>query len=238
MNPRAALVLVVAAVGCGDNLYRDDPHFRWDGVKVVGAYSLDTLAPDDPRVLREVDYARDAKLVTLFYGHNPPSGTSYEMIDALLARAEADGIPMLTFANLVAGGAPRGAICLSFDDTEVDAWYALRPLLAQHAAHVSFFVTEYATFDADARAKLHDLYADGNSIEAHGVAHLHAKAYVAAHGIDAYVADEVQPSFDILRADGFAPVAFAYPYGETDEAIDHALGQRYALIRAISGHPK
>jgi peptidoglycan/xylan/chitin deacetylase (PgdA/CDA1 family) len=235
---RAALVLVVAAVGCGDNLYRDEPYFAWDGVRVVGAYSLDGLAPDDPRVLREVDYARDAKLVTLFYGHNPPTGTSFEMVDALLARAQADGIPALTFAELAAGGGRRGAICLSFDDTEVDAWYALRPVLAQHAAHVSFFVTEYATFSADARAKLHTLYDDGSSIEAHGVNHQHAKAYVAAHGIDAYITDEVQPSFDILRADGFEPVAFAYPYGETDQAIDRALAQRYDLIRAISGHPK
>lgn len=229
---------VIAMAGCGDNLYRDSPHFAWDGAHLVGAYSLDTLRPDDEAVLQEVDYARDAKLVTLFYGHNPPTGTSYEMIDALLARADADGIPTLTFADLARGGAPRGGICLSFDDTEVDAWYGLRDMLAAHHAHVSFFVTEYASFTDEGRAKLHELYSDGDTIEAHGIAHLNATEDVAAHGIDAYIADEVEPSFTVLRDDGFTPVAFAYPYGAHTEAIDAALAQRYALVRAISGHPK
>lgn len=236
---RGIVVLAALAIaGCGDNLYRDPPYFRWDGGHLVGAYSLDHLAPDDAAVRREVDYARDAGLVTLFYGHDPPTGTSYEMIDALLARADADGIPALTFADLARGGPPRGAICLSFDDTEVDAWYALRDLLAAHHAHVTFFVTEYASFTEDARAKLHQLYEDGNSIEAHGVDHENAVEYVTAHGIDAYIADEVQPSFDVLAADGFTPVAFAYPYGAHGEAIDEALARRYPLVRAISGHPK
>lgn len=233
-----SLALVAALAGCGDDLYRDVPYFAWNGVHVVGAYSIDHVAPDDPALLREVDYARDAGIVTLFYGHDPPVNASYETIDALLARAQADGLPALTFAELAAGGPRRGGIALSFDDTDVDAWYALRDMLAAHGAHVSFFVTEYAQLDAGARAKLHELAADGDSIEAHGVAHLHAADYVAEHGIDAYIADEVQPSFDVLAADGFSPVAFAYPYGSHTEAIDRALAARYALIRAISGHPK
>ena len=231
------LLLVAALAGCGDNLDRDLPYFSGNGAHIVGAYSIDKLAPDNAALLRAVDYARDAHVITLFYGHFPPVMASYETIDALLARADADGLPTFTFADLATQPHASG-ICLSFDDTEVDAWYSLRDMLAAHHAHVTFFVTEYASFSDDARAKLHTLLSDGNSIEAHGVTHANAVDYVASHGIDAYITDEVEPSFEILRQDGFSPVAFAYPYGAHDEAIDDALAARYALIRAISGHPR
>ena len=67
------------------------------------------------------------------------------------------------------------------------------------------------------------------------MAHLHANRYVAEHGIDAYIASEVQPSIDILRADGFAPVAFAYPYGEHTKALDDAMASHVRFVRGISG---
>ena len=51
-------------------------------------------------------------------------------------------------------------------------------------------------------------------------------------------ARRIEPSFQVLRDDGFSPVAFAYPYGAHSEAIDGALAQHYSLVRAISGHPK
>jgi peptidoglycan/xylan/chitin deacetylase (PgdA/CDA1 family) len=231
------LLLLAALAGCGDNLYGDLPYVSGDGARIVGAYSIDKLAPDDPGLLRAIDFARDAHVVGMFYGHFPGVMASYETIEAVLARADADGLPTFTFADLATQPHETG-ICLSFDDTEVDAWSSLRDMLAAHGAHVTFFVTEYDTFTDDGRAELHQLLADGNSIEAHGVTHANAVDYVAAHGIDAYIADEVEPSFEILRQDGFSPVAFAYPYGAHDEAIDDALAARYALIRTISGHPR
>jgi hypothetical protein len=236
---RTTLFTVSALLhGCGDNLFRDSPYFTWDETAAVGAFSIDRLAGDDQGMLATVDSVRDTGMVVLFYGHDPPRATSYEAVDGLLARAEQDGLEVLTFADLAAGGRPRAGICLSFDDNEIEAWYSLRALLARHRAHVSFFVTRYAEFTADQRSELHALFEDGHSIEAHSVHHAYATDYIPAHGLQAYLDDEVQPSIDILRDDGFAPVAYAHPGGAHTRELDQALAARIRFARSISGRPK
>jgi hypothetical protein len=230
--------LASAATACGDNRYRNPPYFNWDSTAAVGAFDLDHLAGDDRGVRDAVDSVLGSDSVVLFYGHDPPRGTTYEAIEGLLDRAEHDGLAVFTFADLAAGTARRAGICLSFDDHDVDAWYAMRELLARHHAHVTFFVTEYAQLTPDQRARLHALYGDGHSIEAHGVHHLAATAYIAAHGLQAYLDDEVQPSIDILRADGFAPVAYAHPGGAHTRQLDEALAGRVRFVRSISGRPR
>ena len=82
------------------------------------------------------------------------------------------------------------------------------------------------------------LYADGNTIEAHGVNHASAIAYIPAHGLQAYLDDEIQPSIDILRADGFTPIAYAHPGGAHTRELDEALAGRIRFARSISGAPK
>jgi peptidoglycan/xylan/chitin deacetylase (PgdA/CDA1 family) len=235
---RIAVVVIAVLSACGDNRYLDEPYYAWNGATAVGAHSLDGIPADAIAIQREVAWAKSAHVVDLFYGHNPPTGTSYATIDALLTAADHADVPIYTFADL-ANDANRGAgICLSFDDTEVDAWFALRPLLAKHHAHVTFFVTEYASFTDAQRAELHQLYAEGNSIEAHGIHHLHADEYVAMYGEEAYIANEVQPSIDVLRADGFTPVAFAYPAGSHTESLDDKLASHIRFTRGISGRLK
>ncbi len=234
----AVLALVTACAACGDNRYRDEAFYAWDGEPALGAYSLDGVPPTSPGIARELAFAKNAGVVVLFYGHDPPVDTASDTVDALLSAADAAGIPTYTFADLADRANHGPGICLSFDDTEVEAWFALRPLLQQHGAHVTFFVTEYTTLTDDARAKLHRLYAEGHSVEAHAVHHDFPEVYVADHGIDAYLTNEVQPSIDVLRADGFTPVAFAYPHGANDEALDDAIAARIRFVRTISGHLK
>jgi peptidoglycan/xylan/chitin deacetylase (PgdA/CDA1 family) len=82
------------------------------------------------------------------------------------------------------------------------------------------------------------LHVEGHSIEAHGVHHLDAATYIADHGLAAYLDDEVQPSIDILRADGFAPVAYAHPFGSHTRELDEAIAGRIRFARSISGKPK
>lgn len=234
----AACLVAPALVACGDNRYRNPPYYDWDGTTAVGAFNIDQMAGDDPALLDAVDSVRGSDSVVLFYGHDPPNLARYDAIDGLLTRAEQDGLAILTFADLAAGGPPRAGLCLSFDDTEVDEWFALRDLLARHRAHISFFVTRYAQFTDAQRAELHTLYGDGHSIEAHSVHHLDAVTYIAEHGLAAYLADEVQPSIDILRADGFTPVAYAHPFGSHTRELDEALVPRIRFARSISGKPK
>ena len=69
------------------------------------------------------------------------------------------------------------------------------------------------------------------------VHHVNGPTYVEHHGLAAYVADEVQPSIDILTADGFEPVAFAHPYGAHTADIDAAVLERIQLVRSIAEVP-
>lgn len=230
--------LLLALAACGDDVYRNLPYFNWNETRAVGAYSLDHLAGDDAGMLRVVDAVAGGTEVAMFYGHDPPNGTSYEAIEGLLARAELHQLPTFTFADLAAGGEPRPGICLSFDDMDIAAWYALRDLLAAHQARVSFFVTRYTQLTDEQHAQLHELYAAGHSIEAHGVDHLYADAFIPMYGLDAYIEQQIQPSIDVLRADGFAPVAYAHPGGAHTRELDDALTALIPISRSISGRPK
>jgi hypothetical protein len=229
---------VLAIAGCGDNAYRTFPYFDWDDAADIGAFHIDKLSPPDAGLSVAVQRAVDENMVVLFYGHDPPVKTSYETIEALLTLADERGIPMLTFADLARGGDPRPGICLSFDDDDVDAWFALRDRLAAHHAHVSFMVTGYAAMTQDQRDKLHVLYEDGHSMEAHGVHHLGALAYLATHSMQEYLDQEIQPSIDVLRADGFAPVAYAHPGGARTAELDEEVAKRIRFVRSTSGAPR
>jgi hypothetical protein len=56
-----------------------------------------------------------------------------------------------------------------------------------------------------------------------------------AHGLDAYLADDIDPALAAMRADGWAPIVFAYPMGHRTAEIDRALLDRegFALLRSV-----
>ena len=141
------------------------------------------------------------------------------------------GVPSVTFAQL-AGGYTGAGWAFSVDDDEVDTWVTWRDFLRAHHVNVTFFVTRYGHFTPEQKQELHALAADGHDIEAHSKEHVSALDYVASHGLDAYVRDQVLPSRDALIADGYAPLAFAYPFGFHDHVIDDALLPDFALLRA------
>jgi len=231
------LALVIAVAACGDNRQYDEPFFAWDGQATVGAMALDHLLPDDPGMFDQVDAVVGSPWVAMFYAHIPGEMSRLDTLEALIARATDDGLPMLTYREL-AEGPPRGGVSLSFDDTEVDQWMLLRPMLQKYDAHVTFFVTRYFEFTDAQKAELHQLYAEGNSIEAHGVNHVDEKKYVAQYGLEQLIAEEIVPSIEILRADGFDPHAFAHPGGAHTREIDEAILEHIDLVRSISGAPK
>jgi len=172
--------------------------------------------------------ARDRGVVLHTFGHAPT--LDLESYAADFDWAAANGVPLVTFRDLAAGHAGAGW-AFTVDDDEVDTWYSWRDFLRGHHVKITFFVTRFDRLTGDQRRKLHELAADGHDIEAHGVAHANAVDYVTAHGIEAYVRDEVMPSQAALASDGFAPIAFAYPYGAHTAAIDQALLPRFRLLR-------
>jgi hypothetical protein len=236
------LAALTALGGCGDNEPpRELPYFTWGGETTVGAMSMDHLDTTmDFPLLSRLDRAVADDAVVMIYGHIPGRGLRLDVVEDVLAAARDRHLPFLTFADLAAGGPRRAGICLSFDDDAVDEWMQLRDLFARYDARATFFVTRYREFGPRRRQLLHQLADDGNDIEAHGVNHLNARDFVDAYGIDQFINDEVQPSLDVLRADGFAPVAYAHPFGAHTPEINAELLTRVdglQLIRSISVTP-
>ena len=233
--------LLIALAACGDNIHAGDhlsPFFHWRDQTQVGAAEIDTLdASTDAPMLQMMPKLRHPDSVVMLYAHVPGQTVSFDTLEAVLANAQADGLSFFTFADLAAGGYPRPGLCLSFDDDSIDAWFGLGDLFAKYGAHASFFVTRYQSFTPAQKDELQALAAAGNSIEAHGKNHIHGIGYVSAHGIEAYLKDEVIPSIEMLRADGFDPVAFAYPYGERTNEMDDAITELVPIVRGISGTP-
>src|SRR5262249_25650766 len=139
-----------------------------------------------------------------------------------------------TYSDFVHDRPVVPGVALSFDDTSVDAWFALRPLLDQYGAKVTLFVSRYQSIGPEQRAELKQMSAEGHAVEAHTVNHQRAPEYVEEHGLNAYLRDEVDPSFEMLRHDGFVVDAFAYPFGARTEQIDRAIGKRVSVLRSVA----
>jgi peptidoglycan/xylan/chitin deacetylase (PgdA/CDA1 family) len=237
------LVAVFVVAACGDNElpdfkgYDQDPYWHWDAQPNVGAYGMDHLRPDElDLVLHRIDELDDRVLV--LYGHTGEQGVSPATLEAVFARARGAGVDLVTFGDLARGGAKRPGVAVTFDDMDIDAWYGLRDIFARYDARATFFVTRYPEWSDDGRQKLHVLFDEGHAIEAHGLHHVNVCVYSAMHGLDAYIADEVMPSVEILKADGFTPVAFAFPGGMMGNAIVDALAPTIPITRGITQLPE
>jgi len=96
-------------------------------------------------------------------------------------------------------------------------------------------VTRYATFSTETKQQLRILADEGHDLQARGVNHLSAVEYATEHGAAAYVTDEVLPSLEVLRADGYPADSFAYPGGARTDATDRAIEPHVRFLRTTPG---
>jgi hypothetical protein len=221
-------LLLVLIAGCGAIADYDDVYTRGPE-EVVCAISLDdryAWGYDD--VVDALDRAAEDGTTLHVYAHRPGSSVQTSRIEALVGSGFDRGLRFVTYREEA-----EGAVKLSFDDDFVSEWWSLREMLARFGARVTFFVTRYHALDDVERAALADLAGDGHAIEYHGTNHRNAVEFVDGNGLDAYLAEEIDPDLALMRADGYDPIAFAYPFGERSDAIDTALLERFALVRAI-----
>jgi len=212
-----------------------DEVFHRDGRRVLCAAGLDDSSGNDLDSVRSgLERAAERGEILSLYAHRPGGTVSLEKIESVLAAAVELELEFVTYADLAAGAAPGAGLSLSFDDAHVDEWFDMRELLAGHGARVTFFLTRYDRLSAGRRDKLRQLAADGHSIEAHGLRHQVAPEYVEERGLAAYMEEEAIPSIELLRADGFCPVAFAYPFGSRTGELDDALLEHVQLVRSVS----
>ena len=236
MQGPAVLAACAALVGCTGVTY------EWDDRHVLCSQVIDDISNHTPWTMVEngMTEAEVHHSVLLLHAHAPGVTITTDAIEHVLEMAEAHRLAFLTFRELQAGAMPRAGLALAFDVNAVDAWFSVRDRLAAHHAHVTFFVTRwYSRSDAE-RAEISMLAADGHDVEPHSVNHLHAPAYVHDHGLDAYLADEVQPSIDALTQAGY-PTAdtFAFPFGDTTDEITEAVLRIVPRVRvSMSGCPE
>jgi peptidoglycan/xylan/chitin deacetylase (PgdA/CDA1 family) len=233
------VAVAAIATGCGfERLDRIDEIFSQpgDGRRVLCATGLDTVAGNDlDSIHAGLDRAAARGEVIHLYGHSPGKTAPLDKIEAVVTDAAARGLTFVTYADLIDGSpVPGGGIALSFDDTDVDAWYGLRDLFARVGARATFFLSRYDGIDADRKARLRQLFDDGNAIEAHTVRHQHGPDYVEQYGLRAYLRDEAMPSIDRLRADGYPVRAYAYPFGARTGELDRALLDHVEVLRAVT----
>lgn len=211
-------VLFVIAAGC----HADDwLTYAWDDRRVLCSNAVDDLNGGIDRGLAEetMRYAEREGVVALFHAHVPDVTVSRDAIEWMLRMADAHHLDYVTYDQLGPDQPPRAGLALAFDDQATEAWWSMRDLLLAHGARVTFFVTRFANYTDEMKSTIATLASDGHDIEAHSVNHLHAETYVGEHGSAAYLADEVVPSFDVLRTVGYAPTAYAFPFGAANEEI-------------------
>lgn len=179
-----------------------------------------------------LDRARDRGEVLELYTHEPSGTVSWDAIEAVLAGAQARGLSFVTYADMVYDRRPSGGgLALSFDDHYLGAWLAGRELFKRYQARVTFFVSSWTPALRDG---LRALAADGHDIEAHSVKHLRGPVVVEERGLSTYISDEVLPSIDVLRQDGYDVQVFAYPFGARTGETDRAILQHLPLVRSVA----
>jgi hypothetical protein len=199
------------------------------------AFGIDTRPKRHPRADEIAQALQRAKLegTTLhLFAHVPGGTVDLATLERVLAAAAELGVELTTYDELSTREVP-GSLALSFDDSDVASWTSIRPMLLKYHAHVTFFVTFFLGFTAAQRAQLHQLAVDGNDIEYHSTNHLDAAKFTAEHGMDEYIATDIVPALDAMRAAGYATRTFAYPYGARTAATDDALRPYFDHLRAV-----
>jgi len=227
------LILVVCLAGCDVTLSAmHNIYSRGADHPVLCAVNIDNKnVVSTDAISMALDKAQVEQLVVHMYTHKPAGTVDESTIEQILAAAADRLMPFVTYRQLVEGKATYG-LAFSFDDHDLDGWYPLRDIFDLYGAKVTFFISAYHTLGDPERRKLRDLAADGHSIDYHSTFHENAETYERDLGVDAYIADDILPDLELMRADGFDPTTFAYPFGARTLTTDAALLQHFPLIRA------
>ena len=226
----------LALAACGDAIDEmGDIYSHGAAHAVLCGFSVDNKnGVSSQDIAAGLERAQAAGALLHLYAHRPAVTVDVSTIEATFANAAQRGLPFVTYAQLAADPQLGGAgLVFSFDDHDVAGWYPLRDLFARYDAKVTFFISDYHVLTDEEKQDLHQLEADGHAIEYHSTSHLNAPQYVAAHGMDAYIHDDILPDLSLMRAEGFDPKVFAYPGGARTPATDQAVLDRFSLVRAI-----
>ena len=178
-----------------------------------------------------LDRASVDETIIHLYSHKPAGTVDESTVEEVVAAASDRGLPFVTYADLVDGTAEYG-LAYSFDDRDIVGWHGLLPMFRYYDARVTFFISEFETIDPDTMVLLHEIAADGHAIEFHGALHRNAESTTAELGAQGWIDLDIVPGLDLMRAEGFNPRVYAYPYGARTAETDRAILEVLPLVRA------
>jgi peptidoglycan/xylan/chitin deacetylase (PgdA/CDA1 family) len=160
-------------------------------------------------------------------------------------------VAALTLAATVSVSAAEpstgGTVTFTFDDYFVDDWHSVMPLFNRFNAKVTFFISNYADFNAKQKAELHELAENGHEIAAHALTHGDARCYPGRSNncppmdpvrrAQAYMAEEILTELAMMAKDGFYPKNFAYPYGSDTPETTRMLRGLFRFVRGTHYKP-
>lgn len=239
------LLVFLALAACGTDAVDEsqapappsDVYYRWDGRRVLCSVPIDDLTGVARNWTAEESRLREASKqgwITFAHAHIPGETVSRDALEKMFALADKYHLDYVTFGEMESAH-PQGALAFAFDDWSVEQWLSIRDILHEHHAKVTFFVGKWQELTPDELSGIATLAADGNDIEPHSVNHVHALDYVAQNGVADYVLHEVVPSIDAVNNAGYHATAYAYPFGEHDDAIDAAVLQVIPRVRTTPG---
>jgi peptidoglycan-N-acetylglucosamine deacetylase len=127
----------------------------------------------------------------------------------------------------------KAGFCLTFDDTYVEQWNKIIPLLDSCNVKVTFFLTQIYSISDQEISLLQNFKADGQEIGCHGWKHINAITFLENHTISDYILQEIIPALNFMDSYNLAPSSFSYPYGYNCDTLDNALLQTFALLRDV-----
>lgn len=125
---------------------------------------------------------------------------------------------------------------LTFDDHDVDGWHSMRDTFLEYGMHPTFFVDQFQTLTQIEIDKLKTLENDGAEIGCHTYSHAGVERdfHNNVDLIDQYIAEQIVPIYNDMRAAGFNPKSFAYPYGEHQADYDNAVRAYFPYLRTTA----
>ena len=130
----------------------------------------------------------------------------------------------------------RGGLALQFDD----GWHSwvteIAPLVKDHGGVATVFVNN--KYIADGRITLDELRSLQNDygweVGTHTANHYNAPRYVQTKGLDAWLANELDPSLTLLRDAGLRVNALVFPFNASTPEIEKAAMTRVGSFRRVT----
>lgn len=122
-----------------------------------------------------------------------------------------------------------GGVCFSFDGAHVESWASHAQLFDKYNIKATFFISRPHKLTELQIKLLHNLCEKGHKVGCHGYNHKSIKDY--GYNDTLFYAQEVNPGYRTLLSYGFAPVAFAYPFGLGSKTLDSLILQIYSAAR-------